>query len=229
MLSVISLTSCNFERIKPSGIVIKETRDVTEFSKLSVSHGIDAEVRAGNSSGISLQVEADDNVLPYVETYIRQGTLVIGVKNGVRIRGNGTIRAYVESNDITSVSGSGGSRIDIDGTIYTREFDIALSGGSRLTGDIDAEEVDADLSGGSKATVSGVCGYLDMDVSGGSKFGDYSFAADEAEIDASGGSNVTLTVNNKLKVSASGGSKVRYKGNPQVSRDLSGGSEVIKE
>jgi hypothetical protein len=84
-----------------------------------------------------------------------------------------------------------------------------------------------DLSGGSHATVSGSGGDVTIDASGGSGANLSAFAVVNANVKASGGSQVTVNVKGRLVADASGGSKVYYLGNPtSVTSNESGGSEV---
>ena len=70
---------------------------------------------------------------------------------------------------------------------------------------------------------------LHIDASGGSDFKGYDFAADICNIEASGGSDVHITVNKELSANASGGSDVYYKGTGLI-RDIktSGGGSIKK-
>ena len=70
---------------------------------------------------------------------------------------------------------------------------------------------------------------LDINASGGSDFKGYELTADICNLEASGGSDVYVTVNKELKAEASGGSDVFYKGNASVREVKSSGSSSIKK
>ena len=60
-----------WKTIKGNGNLKKETRTVADFTSLS-SHGpMDVKIVYGNSN--SIQVEADENLLPYIETNVENG------------------------------------------------------------------------------------------------------------------------------------------------------------
>jgi len=89
------------------------------------------------------------------------------------------------------------------------------------------ELVGLDLSGGSRVTASGSGEDIVIDASGGSGADLASFTVVNANIDASGGSQVTVDVTGTLNVDASGGSQVSYSGNPTLGMiDTSGGAQV---
>ncbi len=89
------------------------------------------------------------------------------------------------------------------------------------------ELVGLELSGGSRASVSGSGEDVSIDASGWSGADLASFTVVHANVDASGGSQVTLNVSGTLNVDASGGSQVYYLGNPTLGViDTSGGAQV---
>ena len=70
---------------------------------------------------------------------------------------------------------------------------------------------------------------MDIDASGGSDFKGYDLAADICNLQASGGSDVYITINKELIADASGGSDVHYKGNGLIREIKSSGSSSIKK
>lgn len=89
------------------------------------------------------------------------------------------------------------------------------------------ELVGLELSGGSRVTASGSGEDIAIDASGGSGVDLAAFTLANANIDASGGSQVTVNVSGTLNVDASGGSQVSYLGNPTLGViDTSGGAQV---
>jgi hypothetical protein len=69
---------------------------------------------------------------------------------------------------------------------------------------------------------------LNVDASGGSDFKGYELATDVCNLQASGGSDIYITINKELNAEASGGSDVFYKGNGIVRSMKSSGSSSIK-
>lgn len=89
------------------------------------------------------------------------------------------------------------------------------------------ELVGLDLSGGSRVSASGSGEDIALNASGGSGADLAAFPVVNANVDASGGSQVTVNVSGTLNVDASGGSQVSYSGNPTLGTiDTSGGAQV---
>lgn len=84
-----------------------------------------------------------------------------------------------------------------------------------------------EVSGGTDATVSGTGDNISVDAYGGSDADLASFEVVNANIDASGGSQVTINASGTLNADASGGSQVYYLGSPTMGLiETSGGSDI---
>jgi len=81
------------------------------------------------------------------------------------------------------------------------------------------------LQNGSHVSVSGSGGYVSFNITGGSHANMASFAVENADLTASGGSHVTLNVSGRLDAEVKGGSHVIYRGQPSLGDiDISEGS-----
>ena len=101
-------------------------------------------------------------------------------------------------------------------------------GGSDFDGKIESDELKIQASGGSDVSISGKAARLTIDASGGSDFKGYDLVSDICNVEASGGSNVHVTVNKELSANASGGSDVFYKGSGLI-RDIKTSGSSIKK
>ena len=64
-----------------SGNMATETRDVSDYQNVEISGIGDAQIIQGEKEGV--EITADDNVLPYIETVVHNGTLRIGFKRRI--------------------------------------------------------------------------------------------------------------------------------------------------
>ena len=69
----------SFGGVKGSGNVVKENRGVSDFTEIDVSNAIQVEIVA--QKDFSVEVEADDNILPLITTEIRGNVLRIKSEN----------------------------------------------------------------------------------------------------------------------------------------------------
>lgn len=225
IVSLLTFASCSKYRIDPSGIIVTDTREITDFRNVTVEDGLNVEIVPSQSE--SVLVEADDNVVPYIETYTTGSNLTIKLKNSTWIKGRPHIKVTVNASTLTAVSGSGGSTINSTGEILSENFLLALSGGSNFSGALNTDEARISLSGGATANLEGWCFALKMECSGGSIVKGKGLSTNEVDADLSGGSHSDLIINNTISIVASGGSEFRYSGNATViKQNLSGGSKI---
>ena len=83
------------EQVQGSGNVKRQARDVAHFSGLALSLPGNVEIHSG-SGREGLTIEADDNLLPLIETVVEEGTLQIRAKRNTNLRTRNQIgRAHV--------------------------------------------------------------------------------------------------------------------------------------
>ena len=192
--------------IHGSGTVASEARGVEGFSGVDVSNVFEVDITAGKD--FSVEVRADDNLLPYIKTEVRGGVLHIETTEGIKSRS--PLRVTITAPEISSINASGASK-------------IVASGVTNSTLEVDA-------SGASKLKIAGDVTEVKIDVSGASSVDADSLRSRIASVDASGASNVTLNVSERLASHASGASKVSYSGNPgSVEKEVSGASKITQK
>jgi len=195
----------NFGAEKGSGNVASEKREVSEFTKIDVSHVFQVEVTAQSEFGV--EVEADDNLLQFIKTEVRGDTLHIELDQ--RVQTGNAMKIRISAPNLERVDASGASHVNI----------------SNLKND----ELTVDTSGASKINVAGETGNLIVDVSGASQLDLSGLSAATANIEASGASKVNVNVANELIADASGASRITYAGSPKVQKSTSGASSVSQK
>ena len=211
-----------------------EKRNVSGYHAIEVSGGIDLFLSQGDESvAVSaseikfrdrIKTEVKDGVLKIYYERSSNSNIHIDVDWGKR-----KLKAYVSFRNLDALQGSGGSDILVDAVIRTNKLALGVSGGSDFEGRVEVGDLAVDASGGSDVKISGNTTTLKIDASGGSDFKGYELAADICNLEASGGSDIYITVNKELSAEASGGSDVFYKGNGTVKEMRSSGSSGIKK
>ncbi len=208
-----------------------ERRSATSFHSVKVSGGIDLYLSEGDEA---VAVSARDaETRNYIKTEVVDGVLKIWFewKNGRNIfmNANKQLRAYVSYKKLDALSASGGCDVNVDGTITQNNLTINISGGSDFKGKVAVQNLQVQSSGGSDVDIAGKASKLTVDVSGGSDFNGYDLITETTSVEASGGSDVEVTVNKDLNARASGGSDVFYRGSASVSEVRSSGSSSVKK
>jgi hypothetical protein len=208
-----------------------EKRNVSGYHAIEVSGGIDLYLSQGEEA---VAVSASETKYrDRIKTEVKNGVLKIWYDNKNNLNlvwgSNSKMKAYVSFKKLDNLEGSGGSDINVEGSIKVNILSLNVSGGSDFEGKVEANDLKVDASGGSDVKISGMVKKLDIDASGGSDFKGYELTADVCNLQASGGSDVYITVNKELSADTSGGSDVFYKGNGTVREMKSSGSSSIKK
>jgi hypothetical protein len=210
-----------------------EARNVTGFHGVKVSGGIDLYITQGASEGVAVSandVKYRNNIKTEVENGILRIYYDAGMGIHINLGGARNMKAYVTIKEISELQASGGSDIYVEGSLQSPTLSLHISGGSDFHGQIDAGTFTAKQTGGSDVKISGKAGSITVDASGGSDFIGYDLVSDNCDIEASGGSDVYITVNKEMNVRASGGSDVSYKGTGVIKNySASGSSDVHRK
>lgn len=186
-----------------SGNVVTENRDLSGFNGVEVGGVFKVEIVAGKE--YSVEVEADDNLVPLINTEVEDGVLKIGTEKSISKKSALKIRISAPNIETLDTSGVSG---------------ITLSG-------VKNSALSIQSSGASKINVEGATGNLTIDVSGASVVDAVGLQATNAKVRASGASKITVNASNEIDADLSGASKVRYAGDPKnIIRNTSGASRV---
>ncbi|HMT07863.1 MAG TPA: head GIN domain-containing protein [Pyrinomonadaceae bacterium] len=192
-----------FGSTKGSGNIVSEKRDVAGFNAIDVSNVFVVEVTA--QSEFSVEVEADDNLLPLIKTEVQNGRLEISAEK--RIKSKSPIKVKIGAPNIEKLNASGASRTTIS--------------------NISGNGIDIDISGASKVTLSGAANQLTADLSGASSIDATELQCEKVSVDSSGASKAKVNASGTLSVDASGASSISYVGTPAtINKKTSGASSV---
>ncbi len=187
-----------------SGRMVTEARAVPPFTAVSVS-------AAGHlfvvQTGVeSLEITAEDNVLPLLRAEVQGGRLILGPVPGFDVLQTREVEYRLTVRDLRDIEASGASRVEVSG-IRADALAVRLSGASTLTASGDAGRLVLQLSGASRCLAEELrMGLLSADLSGASR--------------------ARLRVSDRIDADLSGASALEYLGDPRVAARVSGGSVV---
>jgi hypothetical protein len=203
--------------------VVTEKRDVSGFEGVALSGLGKVIITQGDEE--SLTVETDDNLMRYIETKVRGGTLELGFTDDVRRRilvPSQSLIFHVSVIDLTALVSSGAGSFEIDG-LDTDRLKVNLSGAGDVQIDsLTATDLVVTVSGAGNVEVAGAVETQEITLSG---LGDYDapdLESQAARVRISGAGGTSVWVHDTLDVVISGAGNVEYFGSPEVSKDISG-------
>ena len=145
----------------------------------------------------------------------------------LELSGASSMKGTVKGDNLSvEISGASDAKVNFSGN----HLDIGLSGASDLKGMLTGDKMSFDLTGASTADVNGNTNMISIVASGASDFKGYDVTSTNCTAEASGASNINISVSKDLDARASGASNIHYNGTAVISNlDVSGSSNVKKK
>jgi hypothetical protein len=230
LLGISLVFSCRFiggKRVRGNGNLETEQRSLSNFDGV-VSHGsFDITVSTGDSHTVN--VEADENLLEYIETEVDGGTLRIKTKRGFNLRPRSDIRITVTAPNFNELSSHGSGNIKGKNLLKaTENAKLHLSGSGNIDVDIEAPAVDAEIAGSGNISVSGSAKEFSGTIHGSGDIRAVDMQSEQSKVEIAGSGNVEVFATNKLDIRIMGSGGVKYKGDAQVNTSIAGSGSVSK-
>ncbi len=229
---VLLLFTVLFAQAQDTKVIVSDAnaqvRTVSGFDEISVSGGIDLYLSPDDKEVVVVSAN-DLKWRDRIVTRINGSRLEIFLddKGFTRWPSNLNLKAYVSFKTLKKLKASGASDIYVNGVIRAGNFEISLSGSSDFKGAIEVNELNLNQSGSSDSQISGKADRVNVDVSGASDVKAYDFEVNYCKAEASGASDIQITVMKELTAHASGSSDIYYKGSGMIRDYKSSGSSSV--
>lgn len=221
------VTGCNTNVLVGSGRVTTETRAVSDFNAVALSGIGDLTITQGETE--ALTVEAEDNLVPYLKTEVRDRTLTISIdqRNGLTmLTPTKPVRFNLSVKNLASVDLSGAGRI-VAGELKSDQLRIGISGAGSVALDrVQAASVTSTLSGAGGLKLSGQVTNQTVNLSGLGGYEAPDLSSQAARVTISGAGSATVWARDSLDVTISGAGSVNYYGSPRVQQNKSGAGSI---
>ena len=205
------LSSCKM--ISGNGNVKKETRNPGTFTKIHASGSADVVVSSGSHCAVT--VEDDENLIPYMETVVKNGTLEIHYQDGISVS-NDHAKIYVTAPTLSDVTTSGTSDITMSDLLQNPDkISFHTSGTGNIEGEVDAPAISVSLSGTGTVKLRGRTKDFDCKISGVGHADCGNLESENTTVSVSGVGDAHVFASVHLKATVSGTGSVYYRGNPQ--------------
>ena len=230
-----------FQMVTGDGNVVSEDRDVSGFSSVALAGWGKLHIETGETE--ALRIEADQNLLEYIETDVEDGQLEIRHRRRTVLRPGATIHYYLTVRTLEAVRVSGAGDVDVPDLSGSR-FAVRISGAGNVDiAALEAEGLDVDITGagsvhvenlnadrleveisgaGDFSVLAGEVRVQEIGISGGGNYQAKDLQSSETEVRLSGLGNATVRVSERLQVNISGAGSVRYLGSPTIEKNVSG-------
>ncbi|MFS8087220.1 MAG: head GIN domain-containing protein, partial [Acidobacteriota bacterium] len=209
---VLTLTSllfllfgCHMGGVHGSGVRKTEKRDLPSFNAIETTGAFEVQVNCQKPA--SFEIEGDDNILPLIQTEVRNG--VLRVSSTTRYSAGNPISLRITVPDLASISSTGAGKFTVS-DLKNESFEIHSTGAGLCIAD-------------------GQTNALKISSTGAGKIDTHDLRASKVEVRVTGAATVEVYANDQLDVNVSGAGSVTYSGDPKVTRHVSGAGQVNKK
>jgi hypothetical protein len=219
---VIDLNGCSAKKVKGSGNVVTEARQLPDFNRIHLKGSGKVILTGGEKA--ALEIKTDDNILPIIKTEVSDGKLVISHKN---YNPRPTILHYfITATDLKGVAVSGSADITSDGKFVSETFSADISGSGDVRLELEVQRLESDISGSGSMRFSGKTNLLDASITGAGNIRALDMEARNVSLKITGSGNCEVNAFETLDVKITGSGDVKYKGSPQISKKVTGSGKI---
>jgi hypothetical protein len=213
------------KKVKGNGQVTTMNHDLTGFREIELSGGMSLFLSQGPD--YSVRIEAESNLMQYIEVEKDGSELEIGVKDGYNLRPSKGIRIYVTAPSFSDLSIAGSGSIRGETKISGNDnIDLSIAGSGSMLLDVQSPNISADISGSGSVLLSGATRAFDASITGSGDVKAFNLLSETAEVDITGGGNVEVAASRELDVDITGSGDVIYRGNPSLKTSRTGSGNV---
>jgi len=230
LIAALSLSACgqitlsgqNF--ITGSGKMATEARQVSGFNQIALNGQGSVKVVVGDQE--SLTINAEDNLMKYIQTEVKGSQLVLSTTNGVQLMATKPINytVTVKSANAFSIAGSGNITMD---TFQTDHLDLSISGSGtiQVTG-LKATSLTASIGGSGSIQTTGKAASQVVTIPGSGTYTGTDLKSSSAEVTISGSGSAIVWASDTLKATISGSGNIIYYDSPTLNQMISGSGKI---
>ena len=220
-----------FGRVTGSGKIQTDTRAVSGFQAISLKTSANLVLRQGSREGVELR--ADDNILPLIETRIVDGangpTLEIRSRDGASYSTKTTPVVTVDLIKLSSLSVSGSGDVAGDG-LKSPALKIAISGaGDIRPNKLAVDDLGIKVTGSGDVRFNGRAAKLAVAIAGSGDVDTAGLEADDVSVNIAGSGDASVNARKTLTVSIAGSGDVVYSGDAVARTSIAGSGTVRKK
>ena len=223
--TVIILTSCRFTT--GSGNIVSETRNPGSFDAISVGGSFDVEVKIGDIA--SVIVEADDNIIKYIETRVSGNTLKIRTE-GLHNYSDVHMKVYVTVPSLSSISASASADVVVNNILTSiSRLTFKASSSASIKAEVNAPEIETEANSSATITLSGKTKSHKTQASSSADIKTFGLLSENTTANVSSSASIEVHASVSLNAHASSSGSIDYKGAAAVTKSESSSGSVDKK
>ncbi len=189
-----------FNPLRGSGVVKTETRSVGRFNKVTLN--LAGKLYIDRTGVESLEISADDNILPLIRSDVRFGTLTIDANRATSLTRISDLIYRVSAKDLDALEVNGAAEVFVN--------------------DLDSESLDVTINGAAKVIASGKAERQIVSINGAGDYNARNLESRTVTVKHAGIGKAVVHARDTLDVLIEGAGIVEYIGDPAVSKTING-------
>jgi hypothetical protein len=219
--------------IKGSGTVLKEQREVLPFNRLKVAGKFTVHLLQGETE--SLEVEIDDNLMPYVRLQNKENELILDIKDKAVFGKTTQNNIYITLKNIELLDVSGNCSIVTSGSLKSEQ--LTINGNNKGSGkdkfklelNLLCNQLDIKNKGVGDMKLQGETMALNIHNSGVGSIDAMNLKAANVIVNNTGVGSVSIYATQELSMTNSGVGSITYSGDAVIKNIKSSGVGKIKK
>lgn len=225
---LLTLSSCHYfggKRVTGDGELATQDRQVGDVRGVEVSGSMHVIVNQGPAAAV--RVEADRNLLSYIETSLDGDVLQVHPRRGYNLHSRAGIKIYVTAPQYHTLAVTGSGKIQSGSRIMGGNMlKVEVTGSGDIIADVDAPAVNTEITGSGTVTLKGNTRTLGSEITGSGDVHGFDLKSEATEVEINGSGNAEVFASKQLNVSISGSGDVQYKGSPAINQSISGAGKI---
>jgi Putative auto-transporter adhesin, head GIN domain len=230
ILLLLLLSACSeissAEFVRGSGKVTSEDRPAQNVHGVALTTMGELAITQGDQE--SLRVEAEDNLLSYIETPVQGGTLTIRTRPNTSVQPTRPVHYYLTVKGLESLTTS--SNGNINGSVLQTDHlmaRISSNGNIHLDG-LNANNLQVQISSNGNVEIGqGDVEQQTVTLTSSGQYKGGGLRSKEADARLSSSGNATIWVTDRLKASLSSSGNLRYYGSPDLNASTPSSGRLI--
>lgn len=225
LFTIFTLASCDLTT--GSGNIVTETRKTGSFDAISVGGSFEVEVKTGDV--ISVVVEADDNIIRYIETKVTGNTLKINTED-LHNYSDVHMKVYVTAPLITSIKASASADVEALSILNgSGRLTFKASSSASIKAEVDAPEIETDANSSATITLTGKTKTHKTEASSSADIKAFGLLSENATANVSSSASIEVHASVTLNARASSSGSIEYKGAATLTKSKSSSGSVEKK
>ncbi len=227
----LGTTSCviggwdNF--VTGNGHVVEESRDISGFTGVLISSGIDVYLSEGDH--FEVRVEADENLLDVIETNMNGSMLEVGTDR-VNIRNAKSKKVYVTLPELFALKISSAGDCEGLTLFHCDDLDLSVSSAGDLSLEVKARRIDLGISSSGDVKLAGETEVFDVSLSSAGDLHAFDLEAGRVKVNVSSAGDARVNAREEISMSASSAGNIYYMGDAKVIRSsTSSAGDIVKK